>query len=242
MGMDCTTARQAVSALLDDEPLGVDRHTLEAHLAGCSPCRRWRDHAHLVTRRFRLMPALVTPPARRALTAAAGIGSRRRLREIVLTRAALAMIAVAQVVWVTVPVFLFGDRGAPTHVAHEMGSFDMALAVGFLVAAWRPARAQGMRALVGAAAVLLVGTAIVDLAGGLTSLGDEAPHLLAVAGWLLLRHLAALMPSSGDDRGLALARLVGLWSRRAAAPALSDGITEDENVAGAGRAAEELAA
>jgi hypothetical protein len=79
-----------------------------------------------------------------------------------------------------------------------MGAFDVAVAVGFLVAARRPARAMGMLALTGVAATLLVLTAIVDLALGHTSLTDEAPHLLVVAGWLLLHRLAVVAPPSFD--------------------------------------------
>ncbi|MGH9054496.1 MAG: hypothetical protein ACRDYY_01300 [Acidimicrobiales bacterium] len=56
-----------------------------------------------------------------------------------------------------------------------MGSLDVAVAVGFLVAVRRPARAMGMLALVGVAAGLLVVTAIVDLVVGRTDLLDEAP-------------------------------------------------------------------
>lgn len=159
-----------------------------------------------------------------------------------LTRGALAAVALAQLVWVTVPALLFGDRGAPIHVSHEMGSFDMALAVGFLVAAWRPARAQGMRVLVGAVALFLVLTAAMDLATGRTSMTDEAPHLLAVAGWLLLRRLAALAPSSGDDRGLMLPRTLHVWPRRASASLLTEGIGEDETVSDIDHIGDELAA
>ena len=243
--MDCEAAREAISALLDGEPLGVDRQALEVHLARCPACSRWREGAHMVTRRVRLAPArAVAPPARGLLAAVvAGFGPQRRPRQIVLTRAALAAIAVAQLIWVTGPALLLGDRGAPIHVSHEMGSFDMALAVGFLVAAWRPTRAQGMRALVGAAALFLVLTAALDLAGGHTSPSDEAPHLLAVAGWLLLRHLAALTPSSGDDRGLALPRFFRLRPRRTSAAAmLLEGTGEDESFSTIDRAGDELAA
>jgi uncharacterized membrane protein len=76
-----------------------------------------------------------------------------------------------------------------------MGSFDLALAIGFLVAAWQPARARGMHILVGAAALLLVGTAMVDLLAGRTSPADELPHLLAVAGWALMYRVSMLAPT-----------------------------------------------
>jgi hypothetical protein len=110
----------------------------------------------------------------------------------------LVMVAVTQLlVWV--PVLLFGhDRGAPVHVAHEMSAFDVAVAIGFLVAARRPGRATGMRSLVGVAAGLLVVTAALDLAAGRTDVSDEAPHLLVLAGWLLLWRVATIAPPTWE--------------------------------------------
>ena len=85
----------------------------------------------------------------------------------------------------------------------------VALAVGFLMAAWRPALASGMRTVVGAAAVLLVVTAAIDLIAGRTGAGDEAPDVLAVAGWLLLCRVAA---DTSTVEGKPDRRLVdGLW-------------------------------
>ena len=62
----------------------------------------------------------------------------------------------------------------------RISNSDLAIAVGFLVAAWRPRHARGMRALVGAAAVLLLITAVIDLIAGRTTLVDEAPHRVQV--------------------------------------------------------------
>ena len=45
------------------------------------------------------------------------------------------------------------DPGATVHVARELGSFDVALAVGLLVAAWQPARAWGLLPVAAALAV-----------------------------------------------------------------------------------------
>lgn len=174
------------------------------------------------------------------------IGSSRSSRwsqPLALTRFALVAVAVAQLVWIGIPTLIFGtDRGSPIHVAHEMGAFDVALAVGFLVAAWRPMRAQGMRTLVGAAAVLLVATAVLDLALGRTTFSDEAPHLLAVAGWLLLRQLSSLMPSSDGERGLSLPALLQTGLRARRAPASDDLALEDAGRSAAGDAVEELVA
>jgi hypothetical protein len=110
----------------------------------------------------------------------------------------LAVVAVAQLA-LALPALLLGqDHSAPVHVAHEMDSLDVAVAVGFFVAARRPSRAIGMLGLVGVAAAMLVLTAGIDLGIGRTDLLDEAPHLAVVVGWVLLRRLALLAPPSGD--------------------------------------------
>jgi predicted anti-sigma-YlaC factor YlaD len=201
--MDCVTARDATSALLDGEPAGVPRSRLESHLAACAECRAWREQAHEVTRRMRLAEAAPAPVPDASLLASMRALERRGSwwRTLALTRLALVLVGLAQIA-LSLPDLLAGAyRDAPIHVAHEMGALDLALAAGFLVAACRPARAQGMRALVGCAALLLLVTAAIDLLAGRTSLGDEAPHLLVLAGWLLLRRTAMLMPS-GEDHTL----------------------------------------
>lgn len=115
-----------------------------------------------------------------------------------MVRVALAVIALGQIA-VTIPALILGqDHSASMHVAHEMGAFDAAVAVGLLVAVRRPARAMGMLALIGVAALLLVVTAAADLATGHTDFLDEASHLLVVASWLLLRRMAMLAPPSVD--------------------------------------------
>ena len=211
--MDCAVSQEALSALLDGEALGVAAAELEEHLAGCLGCRAWREDAHVVTRQTRLALAQPAPaPSASLLAAVAAESERRRLSPLSGARLGLVAVALAQIV-VTVPALILGsDREAPIHVAHEMGSFDLALAIGFLVAAWQPARARGMHILVGAIALLLVGTATVDLLAGRTSPADELPHLLALAGWALMYRIAELAPSGEGG----LARMpVGFPRRRA---------------------------
>jgi predicted anti-sigma-YlaC factor YlaD len=60
--MNCESAREAVSALLDGEAPGVGRRAIEHHLAGCTDCRAWREAAYTVTRRARIGPARAAPP------------------------------------------------------------------------------------------------------------------------------------------------------------------------------------
>jgi predicted anti-sigma-YlaC factor YlaD len=206
IGVDCEATREAISAQLDGESAGVGQSLLEAHLGGCAACRAWREHAHEVTRRVRLASARPAPsPGSSTLAAVMVPESRGRWwRSLGFARAGLVAVAVGQLI-ATVPALLFGsDRGAPIHVAHEMGAFDMALAVGFLVAACRPTRAQGMRALVGCAALLLVVTAAIDLLAGRTTPTDELPHLLAVAGWLLLWRTSELVSPGAHEPAFSL--------------------------------------
>ena len=195
--------------MLDGEDPGAGGGELDRHLAACAECLAWREAAHEVTRRARL--AVAQPAPRRTSEVAAAVLAgqrRRRVRAVPLYRIGLVAAAAGQLA-ITVPCLLLGeDRSAPVHIAHELGSFDAALAAGFLVAAWRPGRALGMRTLVGAAAALLVLTALIDLASGRTSLPDEAPHLLAVAGWLMIRGLAARTPPTVTEPRSRLAGLI----------------------------------
>jgi hypothetical protein len=109
-------------------------------------------------------------------------GRPRRLGQ----RAGLIAVALAQLA-VTVPLLILGhDHDAGTHAAHELGSFDLALAIAFAVGAIRPALSAGLAWPCGIAAAGLMGTAVIDLIGGQTFGADEAQHLIAVAGAALL--------------------------------------------------------
>ena len=208
----------------------MDAAELEHHLNGCGACQAWRERAHELTRTVRLQPARpVAGPTDRLLTL---VGERRRGRRwpgsMRVARLGLVVVAVAQLA-MSVPVLLFGhDRAAPVHVAHEMGSFEVAVAIGFLVAARRPGRAMGMLSLMGAAAGLLVLTATLDLLAGRTGLSDEAPHLLVVGGWLLLRWLASVAPPTWERPRTALAVIDAgrvAWTERRLRPRAETAVT-----------------
>jgi predicted anti-sigma-YlaC factor YlaD len=183
--MECDRAREAISAQIDGEDPGVPDGALEAHLAGCAACRSWQQRAHLMTRRARLGgPFLDRDLTGQVLAAIPPAPARRRLRLAV--RAALLAVALGQLA-ITVPLLILGhDHDAGTHAAHELGSFDLALAIAFAVGAIRPALSAGLAWPCGIAAGGLVGTAIVDLIDGQTIGADEAQHLVAAAGAVLL--------------------------------------------------------
>jgi predicted anti-sigma-YlaC factor YlaD len=182
--MDCDRAREAISARIDDEDSGVPDAVLAAHLDDCAACRAWEQRAHVVTRRARLGGALLDHDLTARVLAAVPPPARRLRR--VMQRWSLVAVALAQLA-VTVPLLVLGhDHDAGTHAAHELGSFDLALAIAFCVGAIRPALSAGLAWPCCIAAGGLVGTAVLDLIGGQTFGADEAQHLIALAGALLL--------------------------------------------------------
>jgi predicted anti-sigma-YlaC factor YlaD len=194
MGMLCETAREAISAALDGEPAPVPDDDLRDHLASCRQCREWQAAAVALTRRARMRPAPAVDDLAPAIVAAAEadglVGRTAAGRRDTWRRLGLVLVALGQLA-LAVPVLVLGhDHAAPMHVAHELGSLDVALAVGMLAAVRRPQLATGMLPLVGVAATLLLATAIGDLATAATGPLDELPHLLDAIGFGLLWSLA----------------------------------------------------
>ena len=212
--MECDEAREAISARIDGEDGGLPDDAVEAHLAGCAGCRAWRQRAYAVTRRVRLggvfLDRDLTPAVMAAIPPAPASGP-----VTMASRAALIVLAVAQLA-VTVPLLILGhDHEAGAHAAHELGSFDLALAIAFGVGAIRPALSAGLAWPCGIAAMGLAGTAIADLIGGQAIGADEAQHLIALAGAALLFWQArAAEPGSAEPA----AALRSPWDGHGAAP------------------------
>lgn len=101
-----------------------------------------------------------------------------------LARWSLGWLALVQLAAGAPPLVLGQDPGTSAHLARHIGSFDVAIAVGLLLVAWRPARARAMLPVVAALAACVMGTALLDLADGATRLDREVAHVpepLAVA-------------------------------------------------------------
>lgn len=183
--------REAISADLDGEELPVRREVLERHLGGCAACREFQAAAGVVDRGTRLGSAPAVPDlTSRVMFAIA----RERSEPVYATqglRLGLATIALVQLS-LSLPALLFGsDAGISVHQARHLGSFGVALAVGLLVAAWRPERISGLLPLMTALVICLVGSAIVDVATGYAAATSELTHVVEVLGllnlWLLDR-------------------------------------------------------
>jgi len=201
--MLCETVRVALSARLDHEDPGQPGSLLDDHLRTCAECRAWLARAEQVTRAVRLRSIAEVPDLTATIMAAvaaerrrdqqpqaapAGPGVEARARQRVL-RFAVAAAAVAQLL--TLRSLVPGVAiAAGLHTGRELASFDAALAVGLLLAAWRPGLARAYTPIAVALVAFLGVTCGLDLANGVTTLAHETGHLAAVGQAGLLWALA----------------------------------------------------
>lgn len=205
--MRCDRFREAYSARLDGEPLGVSSAVLTEHLHACPDCARWSDAAERVTRLARLD---VTPVPDLAATITAGIAlpARRVVRRRYLLRAALVLVGIAQL-GIGLPELLGDSVGMAmaAHATHEAGAWNLAIGVAFLGAALVPRRVAGLIPLLGTFTVVLAVVSIRDLADGAVTVARLATHLAILVGLILLisldraqRALPPLRPSAHPGR------------------------------------------
>ena len=184
--MDCVQAREAMSAQLDGERPGMAEALVEAHVGRCLACQAWREAAHEVTRQVRmtgwLPPGDLTEMILATARPARFAGWAMRLRAMLLVAAAVGQLVL------TVPLLTaaVGGMAMDTHGMHELGAFDFALAVAFVVGALRPRLATGLAWPCCAAAVGLLATSTIDVISHHTFEAHELRHLIAVVGALLL--------------------------------------------------------
>ena len=193
--MDCTRIRDAISARLDREDAGVEPSVIDAHLETCAGCHAFAASAERLHRTSRLAPAPEVPDLTPAILAAIDAEPVPQPADTQLAlRWILAALALVQVGVAVPALFLGSDAGLPVHTARHLGSFDIAVAVGFLFAAWRPSRIPGLLPVVAALVACLVASAMLDVFAGNTGALSEAHHATDFVGlavlWLLSRGLA----------------------------------------------------
>lgn len=188
--MVCDDYREALSAHLDGEEPGTDPGRLDEHLAGCPACRRWLTDAARVNRAVRLERADV-PDLTASVLARVSDETPGRPDRTQPTRAALFAVAAGQAA-AALPALVGADAigPVPMHSAHELGSFNLALAVAFGWTAWKPGRARAHLPLLCTLVAVLVALTAVDVALGRVSATVEATHLFLVAGLVLTGLLA----------------------------------------------------
>ena len=195
--MSCSPFREAISARLDGEPLGMAAAELDGHLDGCPECRAWSSDAARVTRRARLAAAPPVPDLTAAVLAGLpqelpGMGAAARAR-LVGTGLRLALVAVgvaqAGLAW---PALASGQSAmsAPVHMAHETGAWGLGVAAAFLAVAAAPRLAAGALPFLGTFTALLVPVTLADLGAGHVHADRAAVHLLLLVGLVLVATVA----------------------------------------------------
>lgn len=188
--MGCERWRDAISARLDGEPLGVDEALLDAHLATCSACC---DHAAALEglhRSFRLRAAAGVPDLTDSILAAAA-ADRRRLRidvRVVTLLLRWVLVGIAALEIGLASPELIGRW----HAGSELGTWGIAVGIGFLSVAMKPARAAALVPMLGWAGGLTVVVTTRHLMDGAASMRSEWPHGLVLAGVVVLVAISRL--------------------------------------------------
>ncbi len=218
----CDEVQLALSAQLDGEPTGADPERVREHLSGCTGCAQWWAGAQRLAGTPQLagvlsigavevpdlteqiMAAVAVDRASNPPVAAPRVVDEAQARQQIL-RLAVACAAVVQLalaVPALVSAFVGPGVGVGLHASREMASFDVAVAVGFLLAAVRPGRARTFLPVAVVLACCLATTSGIDLARGATTVAHEIGHLVALAQagllWALTRSDAHTHSASTD--------------------------------------------
>lgn len=198
--MECQHWREALSARLDGEEPGRDDELLDAHLDGCPPCREHLAAIERLHRSLRLRTADEIPDLTDAILAGAA-ADRRRPGLTLLLRWVLVCIAALEM-GLAAPELI-----GRWHAGGELGTWGIAVAIGFLSVAHKPARAAALLPMLAVAGVLTVAVAARHLADGSALFSDEWPHGLLLAGVAVLvviwrREAAAQLPDPQPAMGV----------------------------------------
>jgi predicted anti-sigma-YlaC factor YlaD len=180
--MMCEHVRGALSARLDGEAVAIPPAEIDAHTATCAGCQAWLTSAQRLDHLVRATP-VAAPDLTAGVLAAVAADQRRRTGEPdgrrQVLRIAVGVLAVAQLV--SAAPALLGAQGAlGAHATREMACFDIAIAVGFALAALRPERARALLPVALVLALCLAATSAVDVASGRAAAVHEIGHLAAV--------------------------------------------------------------
>lgn len=197
--MDCTTAREALSARIDGEREPIPATRADEHLSGCEECRQWQAAAVEQTQMLRRL-------AGRSQVAAVPSAPHRRPERRPRVWRSWPRWALGAVGVVQVGLALAQGLGAPVglphgeagHVLNESTAWSAALGVVMLVAAIRPSVAGGLAWVLAAFAGFLVLYEITDADAGRVSLDRALSHLpvlvAAVLAYLVWHRYRAEAP------------------------------------------------
>jgi predicted anti-sigma-YlaC factor YlaD len=208
--MSCEAFHELISADLDGEADEHEQAVLAAHLETCARCRAFVADATALHRATRIAPASTVPDLTDVILERAAADpsiGRRRIRRrngpahgaprsrVAVLAFQYGLLVVALMMMVLALPELFASSGEGVHVSRHLGGWDVAFAVGLLIAALQPWRARGLLPMAAALAGVMVVTAAIDVVRGSTAGLAEGTHLLEVFGlvflWLLSGSLSA---------------------------------------------------
>jgi predicted anti-sigma-YlaC factor YlaD len=198
--VDCIRWREALSAIADGEPPGIDARLVTAHVAGCPACYHYQRSIAPRVGAHELATDL--PRKVSKLNAAADRARRSRVLRI-----ALAVVAVQVIVFALPALVLGEEHDTATHAARHLGAFGVAYGVALLVVVFRPARARSILPVALVLAGAQVIAAVVDLASGRIPALGEARHVPQVVSVFLIWFVAT--PSTRGHGSRAKSRVAG---------------------------------
>jgi predicted anti-sigma-YlaC factor YlaD len=198
--------REALSAVADGEPLGVDERMLQAHLRGCAGCSEFETGLRRLHRATRLRSPESVPDLTATILDGWRAAPRVPGRAAGVLRWTLVLIAALEM-GLAAPELL-----GRWHAGGELGTWQVAAAVGFLSVAVQPRWAAQMLPMLSAATVLTVFVIWHDVALGTVLISQEWPHALLIGGVAVLGVIARLNRTT-DQPGPRRTASVGGGSR-----------------------------
>ncbi len=180
--MECNTAREVLSAQLDQEASDGEASVANRHLGQCTGCSQWWASVGMVTRTLRVRPAEAVPDiATPALARSANV----RRWPYQSARVSLAVLAAIELVFAMTGV-LAGRDASPIHDSQHLGAFGAAFAAAVLLAAWRPGRARGLMPFALTLGIAIPVFAVIDLINENLTTGGGIHHVAQMVGLALV--------------------------------------------------------
>lgn len=191
--MSCDECREALSARMDDEWDDADATSVDEHLAHCQACCAWERDATRLNRLIRVRPAVRTPDLTdRVVAAVSAAAADRRSGPGRTWRYLLGTVGVVQLVLGASELLGLSNMGMTMstnggqHLFNESSAWNIALAIGFVIAAVRPRIAGGLVPTLGAFIAVLSVVSVRDILDGNADLTRVTSHVILVVGLAFL--------------------------------------------------------
>lgn len=192
----CTTIQELLSARADGElhePLSSAVHD---HLRVCLRCQHFEASLSSLQARVRGAAGEQVVPDH-AAAVLMELHEQQRRSSLRRTNELRLLATLAGCVHVIVAMTqLVAAAGPAAHTGRELAVLELALGVGFLVAAYQPQRAAGVLPIAAVVAVAILGVAVIDVAAGTVSWAAELAHLTELVGVVALWALARRQPDA----------------------------------------------